>query len=128
MNPGLLIVAGLGGYVVYEKLSTSDSAASQPGVTQKAPFWNSWFQSGNQPQTGNGSPTTDAQSVSNAIAGVSKFATSLVSYFGTAGNKQAATGSGGIGASTTQTDVFGTSGFDSAISAGDTSAGDAFVW
>ncbi len=105
MNPGLLVVAGLGGYIVYDKILSphAANAASQPAQGAKQPFWTDWLNVGSQPQTGNGPPKTDVSAVSNAISDIAKFGTSLASFWGSASSSgSSANGDGGVGANTTQ--------------------------
>jgi hypothetical protein len=106
VSPLIAALGALGGYIAYDKLSNAKAEAAQPAAQQKEPFWNSWFQQGNQPATGNGRPTTDVSSVSNAIGDVAKFGVSLVEYFGTSKSSGNDYG-GGIGASSTQTESYG---------------------
>lgn len=107
MNPLVLAIAGLGGYLVYEKVSHESNGSNphQPDPNQKQPFWSSWFNQGSQPQTGNGAPTTDVSAVANAVTATEKFATSVAAYFGT--SEQSGAGAhfdtgAGVGANSNQ--------------------------
>lgn len=95
-SPILYGVMALGGYLLYENVKGADSNANQPDPNQRMPFWQGWMNQGSQPATGNGAPTNDVTSVSNAISDLAKFGTSLANYFGTA---QSSGGGGGDGVS-----------------------------
>lgn len=106
MNLGLAAVAVLGGYIGYDKV-LKPALANQPNPNnppgkQPAQFWTDWFQQGDQPQTGNGPPTTDqtAHDWAQGITAATKFATSLVNYFGTAQDEDSSGGGTSTGGPT----------------------------
>lgn len=100
MTPGFAALALAGGFITYEIVKTKQatSDATQQNKAPKQPFWNEWLNGGDQPATGNGSPGTDqtGHDVANVVVGLTKFATSLAQYFGTAQDNQ----SSGSGTST----------------------------
>lgn len=102
MNAGLALIAVAAGFVVYKEVKDNPPASGQPDKANKQPFWNHWLDSGDQPQTGNGGPTTDqtGHDVANTIQSVSKFATSLLDYFGTQGDNKSSGGGTSTGGPT----------------------------
>jgi len=99
MDAGLAIIAGAAGLIGYKVLSSKTDTAQQPGPDSKQPFWNSWFNSGSQPQTGNGQPNTDqtGKDIANTVQAVSKFSTSLLDFFGTSHDSNSSGGGSGPG-------------------------------
>ena len=108
MHPALIGVGVLGGYIGYKHLTSPAGVAkygdvrdlymppnpNNPAPKPPAQFWTDWFGQGNQVATGNGPPTTDqtAHDWAQGVTAVTKFATSLVNYFGTAQDDDAAGG------------------------------------
>ncbi len=85
MDAGLAIIAGAAGFIAYKVVSKDGANAVQPGSQPKQPFYSDWFTPGSQPATGNGTPTTydhTGQDIANTTQAVTKFATSLLEYFG----------------------------------------------
>lgn len=106
MNPGILALAAVGGFIGYEVITSKTAASGQPKKEGKIPFLSDFWNSGSQPQTGNGQEKSDFQEVNDTIQGLSKFATSLFDYFGQGSNGAGQTGNG-LG---TQTDSFDSGG------------------
>lgn len=99
MHPALIGVGVLGGYIGYKQVIEPRLTAGAPNPNNPPPkppaqFWSDWFGQGNQPATGNGPPTTDqtAHDWAQGVTAVTKFATSLVNYFGTAQDDDATGG------------------------------------
>lgn len=85
MNPGLAIIGAAAGFIVYNEVKSSGDAVKQPGEPPKQPFWNEWFDSGDQPATGNGGNTTPdntGRDVAGVVNSVAKFGTSLLEFIG----------------------------------------------
>ncbi len=107
MDAGLAIIAAAAGFITYKVVTKDGQAAAQPGTSTKQPFYADWFTPGTQPATGNGSPTTDqtGKDVANTVQAVSKFATSLLQYFGGAEDNEYAGGGVSTGGPTSSYSV-----------------------
>lgn len=106
MDAGLAVILGLGGFIGYNVLKDTRVNANQPNANQKMPSFSDWFNGGSQPQTGNGAPKTDIQGISQAVSDVSKFATSLAGFFGTASSSGSGSDGAGIGAGSNQIQTY----------------------
>lgn len=89
MHPGVIAIAALGGYVVYDKLLKPGEAATSPDTSKQVSgqnAWPSWLNIGNQPTAGNGpaGATDNSKEVASAIAGVANLTNNVFKYFTTA--------------------------------------------
>jgi hypothetical protein len=102
MDAGLLIIAGAAGLIGVKVLTDNKPDPNQPNKAPTGSYWNSWFEQGNQPATGNGGPTTDntGRDIANTIQAVSKFGTSLFQFFGTSQDNQSSGGGTSTGGPT----------------------------
>lgn len=102
IDAGLAIIAASAGFIGYKVLSKDAVTSVQPAKAQKPGLLGSWFQTPDQPATGNGSPNTDqtGHDIADVVKDVSKFGTSLLQYFGTSQDNKSSGGGTSTGGPT----------------------------
>lgn len=85
MNAGIAILGAAAGFIAYNELKGAKSSAAQTPKAPKSPFYQEWWNSGDEPATGNGPPTTvdnTGRDVAGVVNSVARFGTSLLEFIG----------------------------------------------
>lgn len=94
MNAGMIAIAALGGFIVYDKVLApgGGTGPAAPNSQKYGPF-SSLFNIGSQPQTGNGQNADNvASDIAKGAGSLFKFGSDLLQYFGTADKDSGSTG------------------------------------